>query len=591
MKEKNMNPYLRLLSFASQCRGKMIASVVIAILGVACGLVPYFAVAEVTVLVLQGNQDLIKIFGMLLMALAGYTGKVIFHGISTTLSHEYTYYILKNIRIRIMSKLCRLPLGDVLNVPSGEYKTIIVDTVEKMEKPLAHIIPEMTSNLLIPICVLAYLFYLDYRMAVFSLITVPLGLILYKLLMKKYMKFYPKRIDAKNYMNATVVEYINGIEAIKAFNQSTDSYEKYYNSIEENRKSVTTFFEKTLLLYTAVMYSMPSTLLFVLPAGLYFYMIHTLELSTFVSCIILSFGLVSPLILAMKHTDGLATLGTIVNQVCNILDAEEMNRPSVEKKITDYTIEFDNVTFAYDETEILHGISFKTIPNGMTAIVGPSGSGKSTVAKLIASFWEAKTGKITLGGIDVKKVPLEQISDVISYVSQENFLFNMSIKENIKIGNKNATDEEIIEAAKKASCHDFIISLENGYDTMAGEAGSHFSGGERQRISIARAILKNSPIVVLDEATAYTDPENEAIIQNSIAKLVKGKTLIVIAHRLSTIASADNIIVMKNGNIVAEGKQEELIKNSPLYKSMWEAHMESKDEDSQEGGNTNVENN
>lgn len=583
MEKRKTNPYLRLLDFASQCKGKMITSVIIAILGVGCGIVPYFAVAKITVLVLEDSQDFVKMLQFLLIALLGYTGKVAFHGISTTLSHQSAYEILKNIRKKIVAKLSKMPLGNVLDVPSGEYKTIIVDTVEKMEDPLAHIIPEMTSNLLIPIFVLIYLFYLDYRMAIFSLITIPIGLLLYRLLMKKYMYFYPKRVVAKNNMNATVVEYINGIEAIKAFNQSTESYEKYFNAIEENRKSVTVFFRKTLLLYTAVMYSMPSTLLFVLPAGLYFYMTNTLTLAKFVSCIILSFGLVSPLILAMKHTDGIATLGTILNEVCHILDAEEMNRPNKNKTIKEYTIEFHKVTFAYDEEEILHNVSFKTIPNGMTAIVGPSGSGKSTIAKLIASFWEAKTGKITLGGIDVKDISLNQISDVISYVSQENFLFNMSIKENIRIGNRNATDEEIIEAAKKASCHDFIMSLENGYDTMAGEGGNHFSGGERQRISIARAILKNSPIIVLDEATAYTDPENEAIIQNSISKLVQGKTLIVIAHRLSTIASADNIVVMENGSIVAQGTQKQLLENCPLYKSMWDAHMDSKDEDSVKG--------
>lgn len=591
MEKRKINPYMRLLEFASQCKGKMIASVMIAILSVACGILPYFAVAKITVLVLENNQDFTKIFQFMVVALLGYTGKVVFHGISTTLSHQSAYQILKNIRTMIVNKLSKLPLGDVLNIPSGEYKTIIVDTVEKMEQPLAHIIPEMTSNLLIPICVLAYLFYLNYKVAIASLITIPVGLVLYKLLMKKYMYYYPKRIDAKNNMNSTVVEYINGIEAIKAFNQSSKSYERYYNSIEENRKTVTTFFKKTLLLYTAVMYSIPSTLLFVLPIGLYLYKVNMLTLSTFVTCIILSFGLISPLIIAMKHTDGIASLGTNINQICNIIDSEEMNRPSKNKTINDYTIKFNNVSFGYGDQDILHNVSFKTIPNGMTAIVGPSGSGKSTIAKLIASFWEVKSGKITLGGIDVRDIPLDQISDVISYVSQENFLFNMSIKDNIRIGNKNATDEEIIEAAKKASCHDFIMKLENGYNTIAGEGGNHFSGGERQRISIARAILKNSPIVVLDEATAYTDPENEAIIQNSISKLVKGKTLIVIAHRLSTIASADNIIVVKDGSIVAEGIQTELLQNSPLYKSMWEAHMDSKDGDTLEGVNNNAKNN
>lgn len=583
MEKNKKNPYRRLLEFAAQCKGKMIASVMAAILGVACGMIPYFAVAKITVLVLEESKDFTKMLQFILVALAGYTGKVVFHGISTTLSHQSAYQILRNIRTTLVTKLSKLPLGDVLNVPSGEYKTIIVDTVEKMEQPLAHVIPEMTSNLLVPICVFVYLFSLDYRMALCSLGTLPIGFVLYKGLMKKYMYYYPKRVKALNHMNATVVEYINGMEAIKAFNQSAESYEKYYNAVDENRGSITTFFQKTLLLYTAVMYSMPSTLLFVLPGGLYFYKMGDVTLFTLVSCIILSFGLVSPLISAMKHTDGIASMGTILNQVCNIIDAKEMKRPDKFKTINDDTIEFHDVTFGYDEKEVLHGISFQTIPNGMTAIVGPSGSGKSTVAKLIAGFWDANTGNITLGGMDVKEIPLNQISDRIAYVSQDNFLFHMSVKENIRIGKKDATDEEVMEAAKKASCHDFILSLENGYDTLAGEGGNRFSGGERQRISIARAILKNSPIIVLDEATAYTDPENEAIIQHSIAKLVQGKTLIVIAHRLSTIASADTIIVMKEGTIIANGTQEQLLKTCPLYQSMWEAHMDTKDSDSLEG--------
>lgn len=224
-----------------------------------------------------------------------------------------------------------------------------------------------------------------------------------------------------------------------------------------------------------------------------------------------------------------------------------------------------------------NGISFDCAKNGMTAIVGPSGSGKSTIARLIASFWEAESGGVRIGGVDVRNIPLPQIMELVSYVSQDNFLFHLSIRENIRIGKPEATDAEIEAAAKKASCHDFIAALPEGYDTLAGDAGSHLSGGERQRIAIARAILKNSPIVVLDEATAFTDPENEAVIQASIAGLVAGKTLIVIAHRLSTITKADKILVVDKGNVAAEGTHEELLETSNLYKELWKAHMQGKD--------------
>lgn len=585
--QKTTNPGKRLLLFAVQCKSKMMISIIIAVLGVACGMVPYFAAVQITVKIISEDYTLRELILIALVALAGYTGKVVFHGLSTTLSHQSAYTILKNIRRELVIKLSKLPLGYVMEFPSGELKTTIVDTVETMEQPLAHLIPEMTSNLLIPVCILLYLFYLDMRIAMVSLITIPIGLLLYKLLMKKYVFYYQKRVAAGNLMNATVVEYINGIEAIKVFNQSATSYEKYATAVNNNCKAITAFFQNTLLLYSAVMYTMPATLLFVLPTGLYFYMNGTLALATLISCIILSFGLVSPLIQAMQHTDGIASLGTIVGQINKILDAEELNRPTEYKKLQDHKIEFQEVTFSYGDTEILHGISFATIPKGMTAIVGASGSGKSTIAKLIASFWEATRGTITLGNRDVKDLPLQQISDVISYVSQDNFLFNMSIRENIRIGKKEATDAEVIRAAKLASCHDFIMSLEQGYDTLAGEGGNHFSGGERQRISIARAILKNSPVVLLDEATAYTDPENEAVIQESIAKLVTGKTLIVIAHRLSTIISADNIIVMNQGNIVGQGTHTELLATCAMYQTMWEAHIGTRDTDSQEGGKNN----
>ncbi|ADY56418.1 Xenobiotic-transporting ATPase [Syntrophobotulus glycolicus DSM 8271] len=587
MEAKRENAFKRLLLFASQCRKKMILSAIFAVLGVGCGMIPYFAAASITIKIVDKDYTFMELLMIVLIALAGYTGKVVFHGISTTLSHQSAFTILKNIRSELVKKLSKLPLGDVMEIPSGELKTTIVDTVEKMEQPLAHIIPEMTSNVLISVCVFLYLFYLDMRIALISLITIPIGLIFYKLLMKKYVYSYQKRVEAENVMNATVVEYISGIEAIKAFNQSARSYEKYTNSVNHNCSAVTSFFQNTLFLYSAVMYTMPATLLFVLPFGLYFYMDGTLTLATFISCLVLSFGLVGPLIQAMNLTDGIASLGTMIGQIGEILEANELNRPSDDKTLKNDIIKFEDVSFGYDDKEILHGISFETIPQGMTAIVGPSGSGKSTVAKLMASFWEAKSGQITLGNVDVKELPLSQISDIISYVSQDNFLFNMSVKENIRIGKKDATNEEVIEAAKEASCHDFILSLEHGYDTLAGEAGNHLSGGEKQRISIARAMIKNSPIIVLDEATAYTDPENEAIIQESISRLVKGKSLIVIAHRLSTIISADNIIVMNQGEIAAQGTHQELLEKCKGYQNMWEAHIGTRDRDLKQGGKNN----
>lgn len=572
MINKKSSTLKTLLKITEKYRVKMIIAVVIAFLGVAFGMVPYIAVVKVTVDILNGITDFKVLSTNVLFVLIGYTGKVIFHRISSSLSHQLAYNILKNIRKSLIQKLYNMPLGDVLNTTSGEYKAIIVDTVEKIEQPLAHIIPELISNLLVPVCMLGYMFYLDMRIALISLITIPIGLILYRLLMKRYGVYYKKYIQSKNYMNTTVVEYIKGIETIKAFNHASSSYGKYTKAVENNNQSKNQFFKKTLWFYSAVMYVMPSTLLFVLPACLYFFASGSLSIENLIACVILSFGLVTPLITAMNHTDGIASLKTTLDEITHILDKPVLKRPLKYSNLSHYQIEFKNVTFAYKEENVLEKITFKTVPQGMTAIVGASGAGKSTIGKLITNFWDVKSGVISIGDKNTKNLPLGQVNEIVSYVSQDNFLFNLSIKDNIKVGRADATYSEVVNAAKKAGCHNFIVTLNNGYNTIAGEAGDNLSGGEKQRIALARAILKDSPVVVLDEATAYIDPENENIIQKSINSLVKGKTLIVIAHKLSTIINAEQIIVMNKGAIVSKGNHLSLINSCSHYKELWHAH-------------------
>ena len=280
----------------------------------------------------------------------------------------------------------------------------------------------------------------------------------------------------------------------------------------------------------------------------------------------------------MSYSDDIAQMDTIVSEVRNIIDAPEMVRPEkLTKNISGGDIILDNVHFGYEEKEILHGISMTIHKGEFAALVGPSGSGKSTVARLIASLWDVSGGRISLGDVNIKDIPLDYYNDRIAYVSQDNYLFDLSVRENIRLGNQSASDKDVEEAAKKCGCHEFIMGLENGYDTVVGSSGGHLSGGERQRISIARAMLKNADIIILDEATAYTDPENEAVIQKSVAKLVEGKTLIVIAHRLSTVKNADRLYVIKDGNIEEQGTHEELLAKAGLYSKMWDAHISAKD--------------
>ena len=573
--QQNKNTTIHwILNFASQCKIQMIFSISFAILGSFCGIVPYFAVSKIAIFIFESNYNMASILFWAVIALLGYLGNTWFSTISTMLSHRSAFTILKNIRANLTSKLARMPMGYILDTPSGKFKTLLMDTVEKLELPLAHMLPELTANILIPILMLIYLFILDWRVAMISIITIPIGLLCYMGMMKDYDKKYSRVLTAGKNMNSSIVEYIGGIEVIKAFNQSSDSYKKYSDAVNENNEAKSTWFKQTNTFYVAGISIMPCCLIGVLPLGGYLYMIDELAAPVLITCIILSLGLVKPLIQALQYTDSLAMVDSTVKAIKNLLESSEMNRPDSFVPLSNNNISFSNVTFSYNNIQVLHNISFQTVPGGITAIVGPSGSGKSTVARLIASFWEANNGSVEIGGVDVRQLPLAQVMNTVAYVSQDNFLFHMTIKENIRIGKPHATDEEISYVAKLASCHEFITRLPKGYDTIVGDGGSNLSGGERQRIAIARAILKNSPVVVLDEATAFTDPENEYIIQSSINQLVKDKTLIVIAHRLSTIVNADKIIVMDKGKISAQGTHNQLLADNQLYKDLWAAHID-----------------
>lgn len=572
----------RLRDFAKPCKGLLASSVALAALAAFCGIIPYAAVSQIISNLMRGQIQPARIMPLVLLALLGYLASLWLNTYSTIRSHRAAFTILAHIRKAITAKLARMPMGTILDTPSGKYKSMLVDTVEKLELPLAHMVPELTANTLIPILMLIYLFLLDWRIVLISLATVPIGLLCYMGMMKDYEARYARVLSANKNMDAAMVEYINGIQVIKTFRQDEDSYRKYAAAVTESERSKSDWFRKTNGFYVAGMAVMPSCLLGVLPLGSWLYINGRIDADALISCIILALGLVKPLIQALRYTDSLAMVDATVQEIGKLLDLEEMNRPQKTVSLPNHEIAFQNVSFRYHETEVLHQLSLSCAEGAMTAIVGPSGSGKSTIARLIASFWEAESGCVTLGGVDMRKIPLSQAMNAVSYVSQDNFLFHLSIRENIRFGNPSATDEEVERAAQKASCHDFILSLPRGYDTLAGDGGSHLSGGERQRIAIARAILKNSPVVVLDEATAFADPENEAVIQSSISQLVAGKTLIVIAHRLSTITAADTIFVLNEGAVAAQGTHQELLAESHLYQALWQAHIGTKDKGEEE---------
>lgn len=575
------------MSFAGQKKGLYTASVVVAIVGVLCGIVPFVIMGGMIQNLIAGNREWNCYLNNGLLMAAFWLVRVICHSISTSCSHVATFNVLGNVRKQLCDKLSRVPLGYVKDTPSGSLKNIMVERLDSIETTLAHILPEFTSNLLAPLCVFVYMLTIDWRMALIALISLPLALICYCFMMIGYEPKYLNTVEKTKTLNDTAVEYINGIEVIKAFGKAKTSYDRFVVAAKEGASCFVNWMRSCNVYFSLAMVLAPCTMVTVLPFGGLFVMNGSLAVIDFIMIIILSVGMITPIITCMSYSDDLARLKTIVGEVTGIMTQEELSRPQKDKnQPKDNSVALKDVTFGYHEKEVLHGVSM-IMPSGtVNALVGPSGSGKSTIAKLIASLWDVKDGSIQIGGVDIRDLSLEEYNRRIAYVSQDNYLFDDTIRENIRMGRMDATDDEVEAVAKRSGCHDFIMQLENGYDTIVGSSGGHLSGGERQRIAIARAMLKDAPIVILDEATAYTDPENEAVIQSSVARLVKGKTLIVIAHRLSTIADADNIFVINDGRVQEQGTHAQLLSRNGLYKSMWDAHISVKD--TMEGGVENA---
>ena len=575
---KQKSPAAILWELAKKEHSKLKTSVFIASIGVIAGIVPYIAASRILVELLKGNEDF-KIYSLWLgIGLLSYILKSFLYSMALSVSHKATFSVLKDVRLRMLEKLPKMPLGEIISVPSGNFKQIIVDQVESMEKPLAHLLPEMTSNLLGSLSIFIYLLFLDWRMALLSLVSIPVGMLFMGLVMKNYAVQYEGSVKVNREMNSAIIEYVNGIEVIKTFNQDKRSYAKYKDKVIANARYFYEWMKSCQLPVSLSKNISPTTMITVLPFGWYFYISGSLSAEVFISVIILSLGIAGPLLETINFVDGLAKIGTIANSINLILEGKEQRHSDREVTIQQYNIDLQNVKFGYEEEkEILHGISLNIKEGTTVAFVGPSGSGKSTLAKLIAGYWDITEGNINIGGYNLNEIPLKQLYSLTAFVSQDNFLFNESIRENIRMGNPSASDKEVEDIAKKSGCHDFIMKMEHGYDTVVGSSGSHVSGGERQRISIARAMLKNAPIVILDEATSYIDPENEVIIKQALSKLIKDKTVIIIAHRLSTITDAEQIFLIENGKLVSYGKHDELLKGCELYRNMWNAHIGTKD--------------
>ena len=548
------------------------------------GIVPFLMVALLADELYRGTATIQRVLFFSGIAAICQLIKMLLTWRSSLMSHKISFTILKNIREAITDRMAKVPMGVMLETPTGTFKNLIVDNVAKLEDSMAHFMPELPSNIAAPLCSILLIFILDWRMGLASLITIPLGILFFAAMMRGYGPRMENYMRSANDMNSSLVEYVSGIQVIKAFNRSASSYGKYSKSVNYFHDSTMEWWSQCWFWNAAARAVLPSTLLGTLPVGAWLYMEGTLSLPVFLISLVVPLGFVAPLMKVSEAMEQVSMIKGNLEQVTAFLKTPELVRPSEPVSLGERTYQFEDVHFGYKETEVLHGISFQTRPGTMTAIVGPSGSGKSTIAKLMAGFWDVTSGSVRFGGQDIRQIPFEQLMGEISYVAQDNFLFDKSIRENIRMGNPAATDEEVEDAAKAANCHDFIMQLEQGYDTLAGNAGDRLSGGERQRITIARAMLKPSSVVILDEATAYADPENEALIQQAISKLVAGKILIVVAHRLNTIRNADQILVVANGNIAGRGTQEELLRECPIYQKMWQDYAGTIEEADLKGG-------
>ena len=576
----------RLIEIAGTKRRLLIGAMLLAVITAIVQFVPIIAVYNILIELAEHALDpslIDKAYIWLwsYIALGAFFAFGVLTFASLMLSHIAAFNILYEIRMQLVQKMVRLPLGFFSRRASGELKKIMSDDVERIELFIAHHIPDIVTALLFPLILVSYMFAVDWRLASVGLaLRARAFYVMGRMYTGKKIREVSKRdVETLGRMNASIVEYIRGIQVVKTFTESTNAYRKLNDDIKEYRKFANEVNVQYQPTYVGFLTILSSALLFIIPVAVWLF-VGSASYATFVPVLLmfLFFG-VAVFFPVLK----LLWIGSFLNQnnmgvqkIDDILYMDEIEEPDIPRHPKDASVEFRNVSFAYDTTPILKAISFISHPGTITALVGPSGAGKSTVAMLAARFWDVQSGEILIGGVPVKEIPTSVLMDNVAFVFQDNMLFFDTIEENIRMGNKTATFEEVARAACAAQCHEFIEPLPNGYQTLVGEGGIYLSGGEAQRIALARAILKDSPIILLDEATAFADPENEGKILAAFSHLIKGKTVLVIAHRLSTITNADRILYVDKGVIAEQGTHEQLLALKGEYARMWETYNRAK---------------
>lgn len=557
-------------------RIKLIASIVFSILARGLQLIPFILIYLGLTAFLNPPIIPEKIWPLVGLAAIAVIGRWALLALSGDISHKIAYNVLYDIRVNLAEKLGRLPLGYLNKNSTGTLKKIVNEDVEFLEQMLAHGIPEGIGLVTTFILTTLYLLVVDWRMALAALAGIPLSIGSQYLLFKDLQPILKEYYGSQDRMNTTIIEYVRGMPAIKAFTQTIESFDRYEKSVRYYQEVEEDWAKRSLFPWTVFTISVTINLIVILPVGLYFFEQGHLSLATLILFLLLGVGLSAPLMSLLESVEIYVQTQKGLERIFAILNEPELQEHKSTALPEDLTLEFCNVSFAYEETEVLQGINLKIMPRQVTALVGASGSGKTTIARLLGRFWEVYEGEISLGGININQFKLNDLLSQIAFVFQEISLFNDTIYNNIGMGNSQASRDEIIAAAKAAQCHDFIVALPQGYETMIGERGAKLSGGQKQRISIARAILKDAPIIILDEATAFLDPESEAQVQTAISQLIANKTLLVIAHRLSTIVDADQIIVMEDGKIRDRGTHAALLETCEIYRHLWDAHLQAK---------------
>jgi len=567
----------RLLKLAGQQRRKLIASCILAVVGTALGLVPFILTYLMVLELFNPVINQAYVWKLVFWCIVAIILKFVFMGLSGSLSHLAAYSILYDLRIKLAKKLGTLPLGYFKEKNTGDTKTAMNEHVEQIELFIAHNLPDLTAAIVVPIFTAVFLFIVDWRMALATLAVIPVALIAQGLMFKDYKPLMKGYYDALEKVNSTVIEYTQGMAVIKAFNQTVESFRRYRDSIEEYDDYIWMWTKRFIPSWSVFSVVVVANLIVILPVGAWLYISGSLPMPTLILFLILGIGFSQPLMKLTMFSSQFTQNMEGVGRINEILTETPLSEPEVEQIPSNFNIKFQGVHFSYGKREVLDDIEFSVPEKTVTALVGPSGAGKTTIAQLIPRFWDVNTGEISIGDVNIRDIATERLMSLVASVFQEVTLFNDTIYENIRMGNAEATEGDVIAAAKMAHCHEFIEKQPASYQTVVGEGGAKLSGGEKQRISIARAILKDAPIIILDEATAFVDPENEELIQDAITRLAEGKTLIIIVHRLSTITSSNQIIVLDEGKIVEKGTHEELIRAENLYNRMWEAHVSAHD--------------